>query len=130
MRNIKLTISYDGTDFYGWQTQPGFRTVQATLEEAIAKLTGEAARLNARGRTDTGVHAVGQVANFYSNTSHSTDILVRALNATVSPDIVICDASDVPQAFDANHDATRKLYRYLVHDGSVPDLFLRRYYCS
>src|SRR5213595_1188655 len=63
MRNIKLTLSYDGTDFNGWQSQPGFRTVQETLEGAIAGLTGDRVRVNASGRTDTGVHAVGQVAN-------------------------------------------------------------------
>src|SRR5437773_1436664 len=69
MRNLKLILSYDGTDFSGWQTQPGYRTVQETLERAIAKLTGEAKiRVNASGRTDAGVHAVGQVANFYTTT--------------------------------------------------------------
>jgi tRNA pseudouridine38-40 synthase len=129
MRNVKLTISYDGTDFYGWQTQPGFRTVQETLEQAITNLTGEPAKLNASGRTDTGVHALGQVANFYSNTTHLPEVLVRALNATLPEDIVVKEATDVPQAFDANRDAKRKLYRYVIHDGAVSDVFLRRYYC-
>src|SRR6516225_8561686 len=105
MRNFKLTLSYDGTDFSGWQTQPGFRTVQETLEAAIAALTGEAVRVNASGRTDTGVHAVGQVVNFYSNTRHPPEVLVRAVNARLPPDVVVCDAADVPQAFDANRDA-------------------------
>ena len=78
MRNIKLTLSYDGTDFSGWQTQPGFRTVQETLETALAKLTGEAdVRVNASGRTDAGVHAVGQVANFFSTTQLPCETLVR-----------------------------------------------------
>jgi tRNA pseudouridine38-40 synthase len=130
MRNIRLTISYDGTDFYGWQTQPGFRTVQETVEEAIAKLTGEKARLNASGRTDTGVHALGQTANFYTTTRHSPEVLVPALNANLPNDIVVCAATEMPQAFDANRDAKRKLYRYVIHDGPVPDLFLRRYYCQ
>jgi tRNA pseudouridine38-40 synthase len=129
MRNIKLTINYDGTDFFGWQTQPGFRTIQATLEETIGKLTGRSVRLNASGRTDTGVHALGQVANFYCDCAHSTEVIIRALNATLPPDIVVVEAVDMPQVFDANHDAKRKLYRYLLHDGPVPDLFLRRYYC-
>src|SRR5271163_4145763 len=67
MRNIKLTLSYDGTDFNGWQTQPGFRTIQETLEAAIANLTDETkVRVNACSRTDAGVHAVGQVVNFYT----------------------------------------------------------------
>src|SRR5215813_14162172 len=107
MRNIKLILSYDGTDFNGWQTQPGFRTVQETLEKAIAALTGEAVRLNASGRTDTGVHAVAQVANFYTNTAHPPRVLVSAVNAHLPHDIVIASADDVPQSFDANRDAKR-----------------------
>jgi tRNA pseudouridine38-40 synthase len=127
MRNIKVTLSYDGTDFSGWQTQPGFRTVQETLEAAITAVTGQPVRVNASGRTDTGVHAIGQVANFYSNTRHPPEVLVRAVNAHLPPDVVVSEAADVPQAFDANRDAKRKLYRYIIHDGPVPNLFLRRY---
>ncbi len=130
MRNLKLTLSYDGTDFNGWQTQPGYRTVQQTLEEAITTLTGERCRANASGRTDTGVHAVGQVVNFYTNTRHEPDVLVRALNAHLPPDVVVREAADVPESFDANRDARRKLYRYVIHDGPVPNLFLRRYTCQ
>jgi tRNA pseudouridine38-40 synthase len=130
MRNIRLILSYDGTDFNGWQTQPGYRTVQETLENAIARLTGEPrVRVNASGRTDAGVHAIGQVVNFYSNTRLAPDVLVRAINAHLPPDIVVRHADDVPQSFDANHDALRKLYRYVIHDGPVPDPFLRRYCC-
>jgi tRNA pseudouridine38-40 synthase len=128
MRNLKLVLSYDGTDFNGWQTQPGFRTVQETLEKAIAELTGEPRiRVNASGRTDAGVHAVGQVVNFYSNTHHAPEVLVRAVNAHLPTDVVVREAADVPESFDANHDAKRKLYRYVIHDGAVPDPFLRRY---
>jgi tRNA pseudouridine38-40 synthase len=131
MRNIKLTLSYDGTDFNGWQTQPGYRTVEETLELAIAKLTGEPKiRVNASGRTDAGVHAVGQVANFYSTTNIPADALVRAINAHLPDDIVVREAMNVPEAFDANHDALRKLYRYVIHDGPVPSPFLRRYACQ
>lgn len=127
MRNLKLTLSYDGTDFFGWQTQPGFRTVQETLEQAIHKLTGEKVHANASGRTDSGVHALGQVANFYSNTRLEPETLVRAINAHLPPDVVVREAVDVPEVFDANHDARRKLYRYVIHDGLVEDPFLRRY---
>jgi tRNA pseudouridine38-40 synthase len=128
VRNLKLVVSYDGTDFHGWQTQPGFRTVQETLEQAITALTGEErVRVNASGRTDTGVHAVGQVVNFYTITRHSCEVLVRAVNAHLPPDVVVVSAEDMPQSFDANRDAKRKLYRYVIHDGEVPDLFLRRY---
>jgi tRNA pseudouridine38-40 synthase len=127
MRNLRLTLSYDGTDFHGWQTQPGFRTVQETLEAALARLTGSPTRVNASGRTDTGVHAVGQVVNFYSSTALVPDVLVRALNAHLPSDVVAKHAADAPQAFDANRDAKRKLYRYVIHDGDVPDVFLRRF---
>jgi tRNA pseudouridine38-40 synthase len=131
MRNLKLTLAYDGTDFSGWQTQPGFRTVQETLETALAKLTGaERVRCNASGRTDAGVHAVGQVVTFYSTTELPADVLVRAVNAHLPPDVVVAAAEDVPQAFDANRDAKLKLYRYVIHDGAVPSPFLRRYCCQ
>jgi tRNA pseudouridine38-40 synthase len=128
MRNIKLDLSYDGTDFNGWQTQSGFRTVQETLEAAIARLTGEAKlRVNASGRTDAGVHAVGQVANFYTAAAYPTDTLIRAINAHLPPDVIVRQAVDMPLSFDANRDAKRKLYRYVIHDGPVPNVFLRRY---
>ncbi|HEY7158780.1 MAG TPA: tRNA pseudouridine(38-40) synthase TruA [Gemmataceae bacterium] len=127
MRNLKLVLSYDGTDFHGWQTQPGLRTVQETLETALAKLTGERLRVNASGRTDTGVHAVGQVVNFRSETKLTADVLVRAINAHLPEDVAVREAADAPESFDANRDAKRKLYRYVIHDGPVPDLFMRRY---
>ncbi|HEV3146493.1 MAG TPA: tRNA pseudouridine(38-40) synthase TruA [Gemmataceae bacterium] len=128
MRNIKFTLSYDGTDFRGWQTQPGYRTVQETLEQAIAAVTGEErVRVNASGRTDAGVHAVGQVVNFFTATHLEPEVLVRAVNAHLPPDIIIREAAEVSQVFDANRDALRKLYRYVIHDGPVPDIFLRRY---
>jgi tRNA pseudouridine38-40 synthase len=128
MRNLKLTLSYDGADFNGWQTQPGFRTVQETLEQAIQQLTGEErVRVNASGRTDTGVHAVGQVVNFRTSSSHAPEVILRATNARLPADVVIREAAEVPEAFDANRDAKRKLYRYVIHDGPVPDPFQRRY---
>jgi tRNA pseudouridine38-40 synthase len=127
MRNLRLLLAYDGTNFHGWQYQPGLRTVQQTLEETIAALTGERLRVNASGRTDTGVHAVGQVVNFFSATSLPVETLVRALNAHLPEDVVVREVAEMPEAFDANRDAKRKLYRYIIHDGAVPDLFMRRY---
>lgn len=130
MRNIKLIMSYDGSDFQGWQTQPGYRTVQETLESAIARLTGAAKiRVNASGRTDAGVHAVGQVANFYCATAIPVGKLPAAINAHLPDDIVVHSAQEMPQAFDANRDAVRKLYRYVIHDGATVNPFLRRYAC-
>ena len=101
MRNFQLTLSYDGTDFNGWQTQPGKRTVQQTLEEAVAALTGEErVRVNASGRTDAGVHAVGQVVNFHSATHHAPGVLLRAVNARLPSDLVIGSAVEAPPEFD------------------------------
>jgi tRNA pseudouridine38-40 synthase len=131
VRNFKLILSYDGTDFNGWQSQPAFRTVQQTLEEAIAKLTGEPRiRANASGRTDAGVHALGQVVNFFSTTRLASDVLRRAINAHLPDDVAVLAVEEMPQAFDANHDAVRKLYRYVIHDGDVPSPFVRRYACQ
>jgi tRNA pseudouridine38-40 synthase len=129
-RNLKLTLSYDGSDFSGWQTQPGVRTVQETLESAIRQLTGAMdVRVSASGRTDAGVHALGQVVNFRSDTELPAETLVRALNAHLPEDIVVRDAVDVPASFDANRDALGKLYRYVIHDGATVNPFMRRYAC-
>src|SRR5256885_453808 len=102
MRNFKLVLSYDGTDFQGWQTQPGYRTVQETLETALGALTGEARiRVNASGRTDAGVHALGQVANFHSDMHVPFFKLLGAINAHLPDDIVVLSVEEAPQAFDA-----------------------------
>src|SRR6266478_2211301 len=97
MRNLALTVTYDGTDFNGWQTQPGYRTVQETLEGAIAALTGEPrVKANASGRTDAGVHAVGQVANFYTAATYLPEVFVTAVNARLPPDMAVRDAGEMP----------------------------------
>lgn len=127
MRNFKLLLSYDGTDFFGWQTQRGRRTVQETLETAILQLTGQRVHANASGRTDSGVHAVGQVVNFKAETKLSPAVLVKALNAYLPEDVVVRDAAEVALDFDACRHAVGKWYRYVLHDGRVRDLFLRRY---
>lgn len=128
MRNIKFVLSYDGTDFNGWQTQPGYRTVQETLETAIASVTGdERVRVNCSGRTDAGVHAIGQVVNFYTKTSLAPEVLLRAVNAHLPTDVVVREGANANESFDANRDALRKLYRYVIHDGPTPDVFLRRF---
>jgi tRNA pseudouridine38-40 synthase len=128
MRNVMFVLSYDGTDFSGWQMQPGFRTVQQTLESAIRSVTGEPRiHANASGRTDSGVHAIGQVVNFRTKSQLSPAVLLKAVNAHLPPDVVVCEADERPEAFDANRDAIRKLYRYVIHDGPVPDPFMRRF---
>ncbi len=128
MRHIRFTVSYDGSDFRGWQTQPASRTVQETLESAIRAVTGDdRIRCHASGRTDSGVHAVGQVVNFHTAANLPPETLLRAVNSHLPPDLIVRDADEVPESFDANRDAVRKLYRYVIHDGAVPDIFLRRY---
>src|SRR5262245_49326636 len=122
MRNLKLTIRYDGTEFFGWQTQPGRRTVQEVLEQAIAEITREERiRVNASGRTDSGVHAVGQVANVYTATKLPADTLLKAVNAKLPADVCVRELVEVPQSFCANKDAVRKAYRYVLQDGRIQD---------
>jgi tRNA pseudouridine38-40 synthase len=129
MRNLRLVLSYDGSDFSGWQTQPGRRTVQETLEGAVATVVGAAVRVNASGRTDAGVHAVGQVVNFHAVTRLESDAILRAVNAHLPADVVVRFAEEAPTTFDANRDAKRKLYRYVIHDGPTQDVFMRKYCC-
>ncbi|GIW84563.1 MAG: tRNA pseudouridine synthase A [Gemmataceae bacterium] len=128
VRNFAITLRYDGTDFCGWQRQPGQRSVQETVERAIAAITQEPAlRLNASGRTDAGVHALGQVANFFSQTRLNCDTLLRGINSQLPPDVAATCLVEVPQSFDANKDARSKRYRYVVQTGDQPDPLLRRY---
>ena len=128
MRNLKLTIRYDGTEFFGWQTQPGRRTVQETVEAAVRAITREnRVRLNCSGRTDSGVHAVAQVANVYTASKLPCPVLLKAINSQLPADVVVRAVEEAPQSFCANKDAVRKTYRYVIKDGRIPDPFLRRY---
>jgi tRNA pseudouridine38-40 synthase len=127
MRTFKITLGYDGTDFAGWQRQPNKRTVQGELEQALTRITGQPVHCIASGRTDAGVHALGQVASFESETRHSGAVLRKALNAILPEDIVIFDVADAPPRFHALRDAVRKRYRYVIQDGPFLDLFSRRY---
>lgn len=127
MRNIKLILSYDGTDFYGWQRQPGLRTVQEVLDEAITRLTGTEPNTTASGRTDAGVHALGQVVHFLTTSRLDTATVLKALNALLPPDVRVREAVDVPQSFHATLDAEAKLYRYVIDNGRVTDPFQLRH---
>ncbi|HEX4132570.1 MAG TPA: tRNA pseudouridine(38-40) synthase TruA [Pirellulales bacterium] len=126
-RTIKLTIAYDGTAYAGWQWQPEVPTIQGALEEAIHKITGERLRVIASGRTDAGVHALGQVVSFTTDSSLAAAVLGRALNAELPRDIAVLSAEKVAERFHATRDAVRKRYRYVLHDGRQPDVFRRRY---
>ncbi|HEV3163019.1 MAG TPA: tRNA pseudouridine(38-40) synthase TruA [Isosphaeraceae bacterium] len=127
MRNIKLLLTYDGTDFAGWQRQADQRTVQQVLEEAIGQLTGTEPATNASGRTDAGVHALGQVVHFLTASNHAPDVFVKALNAILPSDVRVRGACEMPQAFHATLDARGKLYRYVIDNSPIADPFQLRY---
>ncbi|MCA9406321.1 MAG: tRNA pseudouridine(38-40) synthase TruA [Candidatus Omnitrophica bacterium] len=115
MRNIKLTIEYDGTAFQGWQVQPGNRrTVQGVIEKALHKIFKQKIRLIGSGRTDSGVHARGQVANFKISSDMPCDEIVRALNANIPEDVAILEAREVADDFHAQYSVKSKTYRYTI----------------
>lgn len=127
MRTLKLTIAYDGANYAGWQIQPGKPTVQQMLEAAIEKVTGQHSSTLASGRTDAGVHALGQVVGFRTDSALPPEVFVRALNANLPQDIAVLDAVEVPGGFRPTHDAKRKRYRYVIHDGPIRDVFARHF---
>lgn len=126
MRNLKLTLAYDGTDFCGWQVQPGQRTVQATVEQTLHTITGEEIRVVASGRTDSGVHAFGQVISFPTDSKLPVESLLRAMNAELPADVRIQKVEEAPADFHALRSAVCKRYRYTIDNGRVDDLFDRR----
>jgi tRNA pseudouridine38-40 synthase len=112
-RNIRLLIAYDGTDFSGWQRQENGRTVQGEIENALGRIHGEKIRLTGSGRTDAGVHAAGQTANFYTGIQNmAAERFVRALNGLLPRDIRILRAAEALPDFHARFDARRRTYRY------------------
>jgi tRNA pseudouridine38-40 synthase len=127
MRSVRLTLAYDGTDFFGWQWQTGMRTVQEVVEQAIRRVTGESMRVVAAGRTDRGVHALGQVVSFQTESSLTNEVLRRALNANLPADVCVLDVQSAQDGFHAIDDSTGKRYRYLIQDGRNRDVFARRY---
>lgn len=127
MRNIGLIISYDGTGYSGFQSQPFKNTVQDKLEEAILALTGEKVKLIGSGRTDAGVHARGQAANFITASPIPIERWRLALNARLPRDIVIREAGEMPLHFHSRRMAKRKTYRYTINNSRVPDVFMQNY---
>jgi tRNA pseudouridine38-40 synthase len=126
LRNLRLVIEYDGTDFSGWQRQDGQRTVQGCLEQAVQIMTGQAAVVRGAGRTDAGVHAAGQVANFVTAARIPTGGFLRGLNANLPPDVAVLEVADVAETFDARRAARGKLYRYQVWNHLVRAPLYRR----
>lgn len=125
MRNIKVTIEYDGTNYHGWQIQPNAITVQAALQDALEKITKIQTQIIGAGRTDTGVHAAGQVANFHTRSQIPPISFQKALNATLPPDIVITDVEEVSPDFHARFSAVSRAYRYTILNRAYPSALLR-----
>lgn len=126
-KNFKLTIEYDGTGFHGWQIQKNEPTIQAAIEQALATITNQPVRLNGAGRTDAGVHAVGQVANFHCDTRLDADALQNGLNSLLPPDIVIRQCRQIDASFHARFDAKGKRYRYTILNQPLPAAIGRQF---
>ena len=116
MRNIKLTIEYDGKDFNGWQKQPNKLNIQGEIERAIEEVTGEKVELIGSGRTDAGVHALGQVANFKIEKNISIEKIPYALNSKLKKSIRIKDAEEVDERFHSRYTCKKKTYMYVIND--------------
>ena len=127
MRNLKLTLAYDGSDFNGWQVQPDVATVQGTLASAIGRVTGEKVLPQGSGRTDAGVHALGQVASFQSESVIPVENLVIALNDVLPASIRVLRVEEAAPEFHARHSAKAKTYRYRLYRGAICPPFLARY---
>jgi tRNA pseudouridine38-40 synthase len=127
MRNIKLTIEYDGTAYHGWQIQPGLETIQGVMKERIARITREKVNLIAAGRTDAGVHALAQVANFHTENAIDLASLQRGLNSLLPSDIVIKSIEEVDERFHARFSARSKVYEYHILNQPYPSALLRNY---
>lgn len=127
MRNLKLILSYDGSEFSGWQVQPDAPTIQGTLSTAIRRLTGEKVLPHGSGRTDAGVHALAQVATFSTQSPIPAENLVKALNDILPAPIRVLEATEVPAEFHARKSAQAKTYRYRIYRAPICPPFLARY---
>lgn len=128
MRNIRLLIEYDGTNYAGWQRQKNDKTVQETLSKVIEQVVREKITLYGAGRTDAGVHALGQVANFKTNSAIPSEQLVHAINFYLPHDITAKEATDVPESFHAQYNAKSKVYQYTLLNDWIRSS-LKRNFC-
>lgn len=126
-RSIRMTVAYDGTDFAGFQDQAGQRTVQGALEVALQQITGAPTRIQGAGRTDAGVHAIGQVVSFTTTCPMMPHRLRGALNGVLPDDVAIIEVRDAPTGFHARYDATGRGYRYSIWNASEPLVLGRQY---
>jgi len=127
IRTLKLTLAYDGTRFVGWQRQADGESIQSLLEDALAKFEGMPVTVHGAGRTDAGVHALGQVASALVSFTHDPVTLHRALNARLPDDIRVVGVADAPEGFHARFGARSKTYRYQLRAGEVGDPFTRAF---
>jgi tRNA pseudouridine38-40 synthase len=125
-RNIRLRLAYDGSPYLGWQVQPQGPTVQAVLQEALRRITGHETTVKGSGRTDAGVHALEQVANFHTTSRMTPQAFVSALNSMLPPEIAALGADEVDLSFDAQYSAVEKTYRYRVFNSMVKSPFEHR----
>jgi tRNA pseudouridine38-40 synthase len=123
---LVMVVEYDGTDYFGWQVQPDRPTIQESLERAIATVLGHPVRVEGAGRTDAGVHALGQVAAFSTDRAADARTLQKSLNALVGPAIVVREIREAAGGFDPRRDARRRTYEYRIDDRSWPSPFRRR----
>jgi tRNA pseudouridine38-40 synthase len=121
--NLRITVEYDGTGYCGWQIQPNGESIQAVLERAVSTFFGTPTRITGSGRTDAGVHALGQVANFFTDKDYERHRILRGLNALTPPDITIKEVEVVPDTFDARRDGRSRLYEYHILNRSTPSPF-------
>jgi tRNA pseudouridine38-40 synthase len=127
MSVIRLALAYDGTDFHGWAKQPGVRTIEGVIEEALGRMLPDPPRLSVAGRTDAGVHAEGQVASFTCPDGMDPARVQRMLNGLLSPEVVVLSAATAPDGFDARHSAAGREYRYRIEVGPLPSPFAARF---
>ncbi|MFN9298187.1 MAG: tRNA pseudouridine synthase A [Acidobacteriota bacterium] len=127
MRRISILLTYDGTDYHGWQVQPGLATIQGELQAALEKLEGSPVPVHGSGRTDAGVHALGVCAAFNLLNPMPVDNLRRALNRLLPPAIRVLSATERPATFHPRYDAIAKTYEYRIWREEVCPPFLRRY---
>jgi tRNA pseudouridine38-40 synthase len=127
MRNLKMILSYDGTEFSGWQVQPDATTVQGTLASAIGRVTGEKVLPQGSGRTDAGVHALKQVVTFVTESPVPTENFQRALNDILPASVRVLEVAELPAEFHARHSARAKSYHYRIHRAAICPPFVARY---
>ena len=126
MRNIKLVVEYDGTDYKGWQIQTSEPTIQGVIEEKLGIILNQETRITGSGRTDAGVHALNQVAHFLTRSKIEPELLKKGLNSLLPPDIVIKELSEVDADFHARYSAKSRVYKYLIWNGDTLSPFYRR----